>query len=506
MGIVRKQSFYASLLMYISMVVGYINLIVLMPKYFTQAEVGMTRSILTIAVAFCSLTELGTSSIIFRFLPVYRSQRAKDFVNIISLIPLSGFIIFCSIFYIFKDSWFASYFESSPELKHYLPLIIYLTFFTLIGSVATSYSVANLKTIFPKAINELIPKIGNTLLILMYSWHWINFDQYFFWFCSLTFISSVFIVLYLLQLGLLKFDSQFSSLTQRLSRSMLKYGLIAILGNSFTAIINYIDVLMLGGMKGQSDVASFSVGFYIISIMSVPFTSIITVVNPLVASAIRHKRWNEVLRHYRQTSLNNFIIGGFIFIVLLLTFEDILRIIPNGTAYYTSYFIIIFLGLGRLFDMITGCNAEIIVLSKYYAFNLYSIIAISIIKILANYYLIDEYGMWGVGISGLICLILFNISRYFYIWKKLHIQPFTVRTLYAICLVFLCWIFCWIIFQKMDLSIQSHMYASLIIQLVIKTLIISVIFIPILLMLKISPEMNNFYQLISSKFLFSKKS
>ncbi|MEO6189470.1 MAG: hypothetical protein ABIO44_02965, partial [Saprospiraceae bacterium] len=203
MGIVRKQSFYSSIFVYVSMFIGYINLIILMPYFFTPEEIGMTRSILTLAVAFAQLSELGTTSIIYRFFPIYKKNEAMDFLNIIVLIPLIGFALFLFIALVFKDCLFKSYFDASPELKQYIHLIFYLTFFTLISAIGTNFCVVHLKTVFPKAVNELIPKVGNTILILLFAKKTINFDQYFFWFCTLTTLTSIIIWIYIAQIGAL---------------------------------------------------------------------------------------------------------------------------------------------------------------------------------------------------------------------------------------------------------------------------------------------------------------
>ena len=67
------------------MFIGYVNLLILMPIYFSPSEIGMTRSILTLAVAFAQLAELGTSSIIYRFFPIYEKNKAKDFLGMITI-------------------------------------------------------------------------------------------------------------------------------------------------------------------------------------------------------------------------------------------------------------------------------------------------------------------------------------------------------------------------------------------------------------------------------------
>ncbi|MCC6815120.1 MAG: oligosaccharide flippase family protein [Saprospiraceae bacterium] len=501
MGVVRRQSIYSSILVYVSMFIGYINLLVLMPKYFSPEQIGLTRTILTLAVFMSGFCELGASSVLYRFFPTFQRHNSRDLVWIIFTLPLIGFILFSSISFLGKGVFYNFYFEKSPELQEYIPLIYYLTFFTLIGSVASSYCIANLHTVFPKAINELVPKLGNTLLIIIFASGLISIHQYFFWFCTLTTISSICMLVYIKYFKGWDTELKVSKLTRRVYKHMIRYGLVAILGSSFLLVILYIDTIMLGGLKGQAEVASFNIGYYIINIMSVPFVAIISVVIPLLSNAIRHKRWDEVLRHYRQTSLNNFVIGAFIFVLLMIVFPELLNLMPKDKGYESSMLIVVFLGLGRLLDMITGCNSEIILLSKYYIFNLYSIIIVSIIKIILNYYLIEHYGMLGVAISGFIVLMLFNVSRFTYIYYRLGIQPFTINSLKAVLLTLTLGIGSWYILNGINLKLDSHMYFSAILQVTVKSTLWFIVFFSAIVFFNISLEINQFYLLIRDKLL-----
>ena len=501
MGIVRKQGFYNSLFVYVSMFIGYINLLLLMPVYFSEVQIGMTRSILAMGVFFAQIAELGSSSIIYRFFPFYNSHRARDFLTLVTVIPLAGFGLFCLAGYFFHDQIFGSYFRNSPELREYLPLVFYLTFFTLVSAVGTNYCIVQLRTVFPKAINEFIPKAGNTLLIALYAAGILDFESYFIWFCSLTTITATLIWIYIWHLGELRFTTRASKITRRMIRSIVRFGGVAVLGSSFTAVISYIDTIMLGWLQGQAQVASFSIGYYLISIMSVPFTAIITVVIPLVSSAIRHKRWDEVLRHYRQTSLNNFIIGAFIFGLLLLVYPELAGLTSKQGMYDEALYVIVFLGTGRLIDMITGCNSEIIILSRHYMFNFYSIVAVSVIKVLLNLYFISRYGVAGVAVTGLISLVLFNASRYVYIYKKLGLQPFTARTTRAILLMTACFAACWIFLHNVRIDLVHHRYFTALSQIAFKSAVWTIVCVPPLLMLKISPDINGLYHLLRERLL-----
>ena len=82
--------------------------------------------------------------------------------------------------------------------------------------------------------------------------------------------------------------------------------------------------------------------------------------------------------------------------------------------------------------MLTGVNNQIIQNSKHYYFNLVSILVLSGVAILLNYFLIPVYGINGAAIASAASLIIYNVVKYIFIFWKFKIQPFTLRTLYAL--------------------------------------------------------------------------
>jgi len=80
-------------------------------------------------------------------------------------------------------------------------------------------------------------------------------------------------------------------------------------------------------------------------------------------------------------------------------------------------------------DMIFGVNGEIIGYSKYYKFNFYSTIILAFLAIGSNIYFIKRYGMNGAAFASLLTLMVFNISKYLFIWKKFNLHAFSFGTL-----------------------------------------------------------------------------
>ena len=79
-------------------------------------------------------------------------------------------------------------------------------------------------------------------------------------------------------------------------------------------------------------------------------------------------------------------------------------------------------------------NSELISLSKYYRFTVITIIALAILTITLNIFLIPDYGMIGAAYASLISLVFYNLIKYGFIKLKMKITPFSMNSVKTILL------------------------------------------------------------------------
>jgi O-antigen/teichoic acid export membrane protein len=82
--------------------------------------------------------------------------------------------------------------------------------------------------------------------------------------------------------------------------------------------------------------------------------------------------------------------------------------------------------------MLTGVNSQIINVSKHYPFEGITSSLLVIVAVSTNLWLIPIYGIVGAAAATAISLVLFNVSRYFFIYSKMGLQPFDIKTVKAI--------------------------------------------------------------------------
>lgn len=195
------------------------------------------------------------------------------------------------------------------------------------------------------------------------------------------------------------------------------------------ALIGKVDSLMVAGMTGFAANAIYTTSYYIATVIEIPKRALSQTVMPLIAQAFRHNNPQEIASLYSKVAINQFIIGALLLIGIMANLHNIYVLMPKGEIFQAGTYVVLLVGLGKLIDMLFGPSSEIIVLSRYYAFNIVVLLALAVVVILFNLILIPRYGITGAAIGTCAAMFFFNAVKYIFIWKKFGLQPFTRQTL-----------------------------------------------------------------------------
>jgi O-antigen/teichoic acid export membrane protein len=130
--------------------------------------------------------------------------------------------------------------------------------------------------------------------------------------------------------------------------------------------------------------------------------------------------------------------------------------------------------------MATGVNNEILLQSNYYLFNLYTVIFLGLISLIINWLLIPQMGITGAALATLMAFCAYNLIRFIFLWYRFNLQPFSYKNLLTIFWAVVCYFLC--------LLIPASPYLML--NLILKSLFISLSFGGFVYYFQISPEMN----------------
>ena len=474
MGIVRNQSIKNSISFYIGMAIGAINTVIIYPNVFNDhpEHFGLIQILIAYAILVSTFTTFGIPKTFVRFFPVIKEKGQLYFLSLI--IPLLGFILSLLVYFLFKQQIF-ELLNASPLLKDNFFYIILLVFFIGFYDVLTAVSRSFLSAAAPIFINEVFLKVYSMLALLLHWFGYVDFSIFLKIYLFGYFLK--FAILFLIQWKNDRFSLAFSLNDLKL-KEISSFGLFVFVGGASVMLVTRLDMMMIGSMLDLEQVAFYTVAFFIGNAIKVPGKSIAAISSPLVAKALEKQDYKETQTLYTKSSINQLIIAGVLFLCIWLNIDDIFSLLP--AKFQGGKWVVFYISIAQLFNMITGINGTIIVNSKYYRYDLYTNVILVLTTVITNYFLILKYGIDGAAMATAISISLFNLIRLILIKVKMNMHPFSLQTIKTILLLF-------VMFFALDFLPNSS-YAF--VNIIWKSIVVFILFISAVMYFQLSEDIN----------------
>lgn len=492
MGVVQRESIRSTVISYIGAVLGFGNLI-LITNTASQSLVGFTNIILLFAIGFANLSSVGTGNVLLRFFPFLRRDKENYSGSLfgIWLISTIGFAIFSILFFFFREEFVGLYTKNdSPLLAKYLIYALPLAYSWMIFILIDAFLRSLYKTVVVTLVREVIKRLGLTILLVFLGLEMMGETTFIYCFIAFHVLLPVPLIIYLIWLKQLKIRPKFGFAWKKLSKTMFWYGFFTFVTYCASLLPGYIDSIFVSGMEGEAQAGIFSVLFNIATLVAIPWRSIARITAPLIAQYWRDNDIPKLQETFKQTSLINLIVGG---IGLLLMWENrnfLFWVLGDG--YEVGKWVLLIIGIGRVFDMWMGLNVYILMLSKKYVFDVASNLLMLVTGLFLNYYLIKAYGIMGAALATLSTIVIFNIVRLLLVQYFYKIHPFSWRMLSACAILSLCW----------GLSVAIPFLYHPFLDSIVRSTVILGVSVFLLLKFKVSPEINGYLRQLSKKLPF----
>lgn len=441
MGIIIRQSIKNSVITYIGVIIGTVNVLFLYNKFLTTEQFGIYTLLTSYPIVFASLSNFGAPNILVRFFNRFKNSENKHngILGNSLLLSLIGFSIFLLIYFNLESVFIKVYGKESPFLLNYFWVFPIFTFLLILQSNLEAYCRVHLRIVFPAIVREIFLKGFNSLLAILFSYSIISFNQLIF-----GMIFSLFIGI-LGYLGYIKFELKSLFLNINLSfvkkpifKEIYLYGFWIFIAGTAATTLPHIEKFFLPANKGGLEPTSiFAIALNIALVISIPRNAVAAISEPLIAESWSQNNLKNIEDIYTKSSLNLLIIGIFLFLGIWCNIDSIFNIIPNTNIYVKGKIVVLIVGFYCLVDMATGLNSELIRHSAYYKFDFYFFLIRFFFLTIANIYLIPIYSYEGAAWAMLFSGIFYNVLKYIFILIKFNIQPFKLQTMYVLILGFI---------------------------------------------------------------------
>ncbi len=482
MGIIIRQGILTSIIAYVGVAIGAFNILWLFPKFLDADEIGLITAVQNVAMLFASLARLGTPRITEKFFPIFKNPAAghQGFLPLLMAYGTLGFSLFCLIFLLFRDFWLSIYDKNAQELNQYFYHIIPLVLFLIFQGILEAYMRVHLKTVTTSFYREVVLKALLAGVVLLYFAGWISFPQVVTGIVITYGLIDLLLLQYIFQSKVLFFNIRQEFLKRSLLKEMVQYSLFIVLAGLGSMIVSKIDTLMIPYLLGLKETGIYAIAFYMGTVIEKPRYAISQITTPILSQELADENHDKVRELYRKSAINQLIVGGLLFLGIWGNIDAIFNIIPNAETYEAGKYVVLFIGLARLVEMGAGVSSEIIVQSKYYKFNLVGVVSLSVLLVITNLIFIPVYGITGAAMATLLSVFLGKAINFVFVWKKFHVQPFDRRTLMLVGIILLTYY----------LSTLLPEIFSVWIDILLRSALITIVFLGLTYALKISEEFN----------------
>lgn len=432
MGIIARQGVKASIAGFIGVGIGAIFKLFVVTRFLSTSEIGLIETILKLGLIMMPLFLLGASPVVRRYFAKYKTESDDGGLIFASFLLMIAAMVVCGLSYFFLQDFIVSLYPEAPELGRYmhLPLfgVVVYALFLFLSAVST----VHFRVVVPKVLFGIVNRVGVFAVVLLYGYFGLlNIDQmmngYMLAFYLVPLLGLILYVRFIIKPRILYNLS--NGLWLDIYKSTSKYNAFLLLSATSAFVIQAIDIQMISGSLGTSYAGVYSIAFYMGAIIEVPRRNINNISFPVIAEALNVGNMSKIKSIYKKTSLNQLVVGTILFAGVWINIDAIFAIIPNGETFAAGKYVVLFIALGKLFDMATGINKQIIEASNYYKYNLLINVILSGLVIGFNLLFIPSShplfgGINGAAFASLLAMVISNSVAIAVVWLKFRMHPF----------------------------------------------------------------------------------
>ncbi len=432
MGIALRQSLQTTVFILAGTAIG-ATVTFLQPAFLSRMALGVSRNMINSGTVTQSAILLGFHTVVITFLPRYtlESPQRKVLLTVGLIMPLLVGGLLCIPYFLLR-SWIVSHYQvqDRPLLLRYYALLPLLTVTWSYMTVLESYLATRLKVAASSFARELLPRALNALLLALFAAGLIHLDG----FMAGTALMYAPAVALMLLIALRSKDFCLSINWQCLSRAewreAARFSWYHLLAGITFQLIGFMDALMLAPLdkNGVASVAVYTIAVLAASFAMIPYRAISSSVSPLLNRAFIEGDEARIHDIFHRAGTNMTLAGIFMAVLIGCNLHNMLRLLPAGEGYEAAAPLALILMAGRMADIFTGLNNELLSISSHYRFLFRASAVLLVVFIALNRFLIPQYSFYGAAWGAALSLTLYNVAKSIFLYRKYKLLPFTRQT------------------------------------------------------------------------------
>ena len=477
MGIVIKQSIKNTIITFIGFGIGAVNVLYMYPVFLGKEYLGLTNYILSAANILYPILSFGIQNTLIKFFNENNKteEDLSRYFTYMLLLPLFVIIpFFCLFFYFYEN---IALYESNKNIIVYdfvweIPLIaLFMGYF----EIFYAWLRAHMKSVFGSFVKEVFVRVLVTISLFAVYFNYITLTEFVHSLVLIYGISLLVIIYYANKTKRIQLNKKLPKKT----KEIFVFTIFIILSASVANMLLDIDKYMINQFLKIENIAFYSLAVYLAMVISVPQRAMHQITYPITAKLMSENKWLELDELYKKSSVTLQVIGGLIYIGILVNIKQIYELLPDE-GYDNGLFVVFTIGLSKYFDVVLGNNNSIIFNSKYYKMVLLLGVLLVFVVVGLNLIFIPKYGINGAALATLIAIGLYSLAKLLFVVLKMKLFPFTKKTIVALVLT----IVSFGMFYYWDFSFHPF------VNIVLKSVLVTLFYVGLCYYMKISSDIN----------------
>lgn len=485
MGIVSSQSIKNTIITYFGFGIGAINALFLYTLFLGKMHYGIVAFVLSAANIVMPLMSFGVQNTLIRFYSKYNSEEEREkFLSFMLFIPIAILLPSAAILYFFYPQITFCILNENPSVAPFLWIIPVVGIFMGYFEIFYAWVKVHFQSVFGNFLSEVVTRAIILFLLFSVNQNWIQ---------KATFVYSLSIVYGLQCFAMMVFAMRvkmpvFKFQFPKNTKEIFSYSFFIIATGTVSVMLIDFDKVMIPAYQNISNNAFYSVAVFIALVIAVPSRAMMQIIHPITAQLVNENKLEELSSLYKKSAINLQVFGGLIMLGIFLNCKEIYQLIPQ--EYSGGIAVVFLIGLSKFYDLILGNNTAIILNTKYYRWFLFFSIVLVALMIVLYMILIPIYGIVGAALATLIALIINNTIKLLFVFWKMNLFPFTIKTVYSFGIIS----FVFLLFYFWNFTFHP------ILNIVLKSILITIVYALLNYKMKISFEINQILDKFKSKF------
>ncbi len=419
-----KGASAAFILKLTGMAIGYVSLLYITNRY-GAANYGILTLCLTILSIFTLLPKFGMENALVRIVGELHTQdKHFEIWHVLKTVVFFTFILslLSSSLLYFCSGIIAGSLLHKSAMHNYLQITAIAIFSTVLITVVSAYFQGTRNTKSFVFIQTILNQIVFLLFLVVNDFLNLTGNIVLLYVCA-NIVTSVASLLFLLN-NLKSHNSKQEDVPPLYNFSkIIHMASPMLLAGSFSLLMKWTDILMLGMYRNEADVGIYSAAQRVAGLTSLSLIAINVIAAPKFVQFYSQKDLAGLEKIAKQSTKLIFFTSVPFLVVYFIFPHQIMNVFGREFSPGTS--VLIILSIGQFINALCGSVGYIMQMTDHQKLFQHVIFVAAIINIIMNYFLIPVYGINGAAFASIASMVFWNAALVAFIKRKLGFYTFS---------------------------------------------------------------------------------